>query len=98
MKHFALKVRDEAQVETEQIKAGYDDYSPGLGDRFVDALEAAYRHIQEFPIYQIRKGIYRHAQIEGFPRYRIVYVVDDETVIVYQVRHTSRKPSKKFGP
>ncbi len=98
MKHFALKVRDEAQEETERIIAWYEEHSPGMGDRFVDALETAYRHIQEYPIYQLRKGIYRHAQIEGFPLYRIVYVVDDETVFVYQVRHTSRKPSKKFGP
>ena len=98
MKHYALKVRDEAQEETEQIKAWYEKQSPGLGDRFVVALETAYRHIQEYPIYQLRKGIYRYAQIEGFPRYRIVYVVDDATVFVYQVCHTSRKPSKKFGP
>lgn len=31
-------------------------------------------------------------------KYRVVFDVEGDTVFVYQVRHTSRKPSKKFGP
>jgi len=94
----ALVVRDEAQDETEAIKAWYESKSPGLGDRFTDALEETYKHLRSTPYHQLRKGIYRHAQIEGFPYYRVVYVVDDDRITVYQVRHTSRRPSKKFGP
>jgi len=31
-------------------------------------------------------------------RYRLVYRVHGSVVYVVQVRHTSRKPSKRFGP
>ncbi len=40
---------------------------------------------------------YRHALVKGF-RYRVVYAIRGDLVVVYQVRHTGRKPSKKFGP
>jgi hypothetical protein len=30
--------------------------------------------------------------------YRVVFVIEDNTVFVYQIRHTSRRPSKRFGP
>jgi len=47
--------------------------------------------------YQLRKGAYRHAMLHRL-KYRVVFEVEGNTVFVYQVRHTSRKPSKKFGP
>jgi len=47
--------------------------------------------------YQLRKGAYRHAVLNRL-KYRVVFEVEGNTVFVYQVRHTSRKPSKKFGP
>ena len=31
-------------------------------------------------------------------KYRVVYRVDGSAIYVVQVRHTSRKPSKRFGP
>ncbi len=30
--------------------------------------------------------------------YRVVYGVEEDTIYVYQIRHTSRKPNKRFGP
>jgi plasmid stabilization system protein ParE len=98
MRSYTLTVRDEAQGETEEIRAWYESKSPGLGDRFVDALEEAYKHIRGNPFYQVRKSIYRYAQIDGFPFYRIVYTLDEEMITVYQVRHTSRRGHPKFGP
>ncbi|MCC6400225.1 MAG: type II toxin-antitoxin system RelE/ParE family toxin [Flavobacteriales bacterium] len=49
------------------------------------------------PSHAKRKGPYGHAMLPKLP-FRVVFEVQDEKVIVYQVRHTSRKPSKKFGP
>lgn len=46
---------------------------------------------------QVRKGSYRHALLHKL-KYRMVFEVEGNTVYIYQVRHTSRKPSKKFGP
>jgi len=47
--------------------------------------------------FQLRKGGYRHAMLHRL-KYRVVFEVEGNKVFVYQVRHTSRKPSKKFGP
>lgn len=98
MKRYVLVVRDEVQDETEAITAWYEDKRAGLGERFVNALESTYKQIRSNPFYQVRKSLYRYALIEGFPHYRIVYAVDQETITVYEVRHTSREPHPEFGP
>jgi plasmid stabilization system protein ParE len=91
-------VQPEAQAEIEQIYDHLEEAKPGLGDRFVDALEVCFNYIRRSPLgHQIRRKHYRHAMVEGFS-YRIVYTVDDDDIFVYQVRHTSRKPTGAFGP
>lgn len=35
--------------------------------------------------------------VEKFP-FRVVFVIEGSTVFVYQIRHTSRRPSQRFGP
>ncbi|MCC6576505.1 MAG: hypothetical protein IT228_04100 [Flavobacteriales bacterium] len=35
--------------------------------------------------------------VHKFP-YRVVYEVRGQLVLIYQVRHTSRKPHPRFGP
>ncbi len=37
-------------------------------------------------------------RVEGFSYFRVVYDVVGTNITVYQVRHTSRRPSKRFGP
>lgn len=67
-------------------------------DAFLADLEECYRSIARHPNgYQIRYGEYRHAMLKNFP-YRVVYRVGPEHIIVVQVRHASRRPSKRFGP
>lgn len=46
----------------------------------------------------MRKDDFRHAFVNGFPRYRVSYDVTGDAITVYQVRHTSRRPSKRYGP
>jgi len=61
-------------------------------------LSDFYKDILSNPCgYRIRKDPYRHAVLRRL-RYRVVFEVEGNTVYVYQVRHTSRKPSKNFGP
>jgi plasmid stabilization system protein ParE len=70
----------------------------GKGDRFLKALSACYKDILSNPYgYQDRKDPYRHAMLHRL-KYRVVFEVEANTVYVYQVCHTSRRPSKKFGP
>ncbi len=96
---YNLVVEDAAVEDAAEIHQWYEQQKPMLGMQFLIALDECYTFIRSNPRgRQIRKGIYRYAQVEGFPYYRVVYAVDEESVTVYQVRHTSRKPSKKFGP
>lgn len=98
MSRFDLAVRQQALDEAEAIRAWYEEQRPGLGERFVEALDACFDELIESPFLQVRKDPFRYASIKGFPHYRVVYAVDQATVTVYQVRHTSREPHPKYGP
>jgi len=98
-----MKYRLEASPKVHQEVARIYLYreknqSKGTGDRFLKALQSCYKDIITNPYgYQVRKDPYRHAMLHRL-KYRVVYEVDGQTVFVYQVRHTSRRPSRKFGP
>ena len=95
---YTLKIRLAAQVEATEIHKWYEARSNGLGSRFANALEECLLGIQRNPKgLQIKKGKFRHDLVPRFP-YRVVFTVDGDTVFVYQIRHTSRRPSKRFGP
>lgn len=46
---------------------------------------------------QVGKEPFRHVMLHRL-KYRLVYKVDGDLVSEVQVRHTSRRPSNKFGP
>lgn len=96
--NYKLVIRLAAQAEAAKTHHWYESRSKGLGNRFADALEECLLGIQRNPKgLQIRKGKFRHDQVARFP-YRVVFTVDGDTVFVYQIRHTSRRPSTHFGP
>lgn len=69
-----------------------------LGDRFLDDLEDCYSYLRLFPFgFQIRKGRYRHGYLKVFPM-RVIYEVEDGSIFIYRIRHTSRRESERFGP
>ncbi len=76
----------------------YDKRSKGLGHRFLDDLQRCFSSIRSDPRgFQLRKDEFRHAMLDDFP-YRVVFKLKGNDVYVYQIRHTSRKPSERFGP
>lgn len=95
---YALVLRDEAQAEIEAIQSWYEEQGPGLGERFATALGGALKDLLRSPKHQVRKHQFRYTSIVGFPSYRIVYLLEGNVVIVYQVRHTSRRADPAFGP
>ncbi|MBK7944535.1 MAG: type II toxin-antitoxin system RelE/ParE family toxin [Flavobacteriales bacterium] len=94
---YTVQVLPEATEEVTEIFAYYEGEQQGLGQRFQHALNECYRSLALNPSGQKRKGDFRHAMVHKFP-YRVVYEVRGELVLIYQVRHTSRRPSRKFGP
>jgi len=95
---FCLHVRVEAVREFSAAAIWYDQRSKGLGFRFLDDLQRCFTFIRDNPHgFQLRKEEFRHAMLDDFP-YRVVFKIKGNDVYVYQVRHASRRPSKRFGP
>lgn len=94
---FVLEVKAVAIAQAAEAYAYYEEKSPGLGERFLTDLEAGYATLRATPFFQVRKTPFRYLHLRIFP-YRIVYEVIADRVIIYQIRHTSRKPSERFGP
>ena len=97
MKPHKVIVQPEAQEEVDAIRIYQNGLDSKRGQRFIEAFEACLEQLRTNPSYQKRKGNYRHVMLRKLP-YRVVFEVEAGTVYVYQVRHTSRKPSKKLGP
>lgn len=94
----AFIVEPSAQEDAWAAAYYLEQRSPGLGVRFIDELERCYQYIRDFPHgFQERRGRFRHAMLAVFS-YRVVYEIDGDVIYVYQIRHTSRKPSGRFGP
>jgi plasmid stabilization system protein ParE len=97
MTHVLL-VKPEAIVEIAEIHAYHKQIGPSLADRFGKELDACFKKIMRNPeAYPVRKKNYRHILMRRF-RYRVVFALIGKEVVVFQVRHTSRKPSITFGP
>lgn len=95
---YVLIVTPEAIAETARIYAYHKRLDQTLADRFDKALDACYRAITKTPsAYHIRKKNYRQPTLKRF-RYREVFAIIGQEVVVFQVRHTSRKVSREFGP
>ncbi|MBP8823275.1 MAG: type II toxin-antitoxin system RelE/ParE family toxin [Flavobacteriales bacterium] len=97
MKRRSVVVQSEAQEEVEAIRSYQYELDPERALRFIEAFNDCLEDLGSYPAYQKRKGHYRHVMLRKLP-YRVVVEVEEDTVYIYQVRHTSRKPSRKFGP
>ena len=76
----------------EFIAAGryYNQQVPGLGDRFVDEIEAAIRKILAAPMtWRVVEDDVRRYLVHGFP-YGIYYAIEGDVVIIWAVKHLRR--------
>ena len=95
---YKLLVKPQAIAQTAVIHAYHQEIEQKLADRFSKALDECYAFIERNPTAcRIRKKNYRHMMMRKF-RYRVMFALIGQDVVVFQVRHTSRKPSKQFGP
>ena len=70
----------------------------GLGLALPDDLQRCFTLIRDNPRgFQVRKDDFSHAVLDDFP-YRVAFKIKGDDVLMYQVRHTNRPPSKHFGP
>ena len=91
---YKLVIKEEAADEISEAFTWYEDQKMGLGSALIDVLEDYLDLIQTNPqLYQIRSGTERAAVIRKFP-YKIIYRIEGNTVVVFSVFHTSRKPKE----
>jgi len=100
-------VRFEPEAQEEFLAAidWYEEREPGLGGRFLTAVEGALQKIQQAPeTYPVVPGTSRASstarrrRLEDFP-YAIVYLVRPDEVRVLAIAHGRRRPGywKKRG-
>ena len=94
-----IRLLDGAKEDLRNGLFFYERQSPGLGDRFLDAIEA---EVQTLALYA---GI--HLKVEGFYRmlirrfpFALYYLIDDDTIAIYAILDCRRDPNglrKRLG-
>lgn len=89
---YDLIIKEEADEDVVNAFLWYEEQKEGLGDKFLLCLDEYYSVIIENPyIYEAKYNKLRQAIIKRFP-YVIIYEVEENTVVIYAVFHTSRHP------
>ena len=89
-----LIILPEAELDIIEAYEWYEEQQPGLGDEFLQCVDACFKSIQRHPrAYQIVYKDYRRALVRRFP-YAAFYEYVDGIVTVYSVFHSSQNPKK----
>jgi toxin ParE1/3/4 len=89
-----VRLRSVAEAEVAEAIRWYDHQRPGLGSRFLEALNTTLAQIEENP--RLFPQLHREVRRALFPRpfpYLILYRIDRQTVSVFAVLHQARAPS-----
>ena len=87
-------VRPEAEAEMTDAFDWYEDRVPGLGFEFLLCVDAVFSAIQRTPQqYPLVLKTARRALSRRFPD-EIIFVEDDERVVVLSVFHAKRNPKR----
>jgi len=89
---------DRAAQEFQEAAQWYEERSPGLGSRFIEAVQYRLEVVRDYPEGNPkRKMNFREAVVKIFP-FTIVYVFykRKKLVTVISIFHTSRNPALKF--
>lgn len=88
---YPLEIKEEAELEILEAYLYYEEKQKGLGEKFLAQVEKYINRICENPLFFSTKYSYRTAFIKKFP-FLIIYEFYQNTVIVYSVFNTYRKP------
>jgi plasmid stabilization system protein ParE len=83
---------EEALVEFISAARYYSQQVPGLGDAFVDEVEARLGAILNGPeVWRVIEDDVRRYLIHRFP-YGIYYTIEAEVVVIWAIKHLHRDP------
>jgi plasmid stabilization system protein ParE len=95
---YQVQLHPLAVQEIEESYQWYEERSPGLGGRFIEAIQEKFESISSSPLSCARKkGNYRDAIISSFP-FIVIYEVIERRKIVFvsYVFHSKRNPKLKY--
>jgi plasmid stabilization system protein ParE len=82
-----------AELDAAEIADWHEQQQPGLGLRFLDALDAAMRYVglnPETPAIQFRNA--RRVRLHTFDAYAVYYIIRDKEIIVFAISDGRRNP------
>ncbi len=89
---YTLFFTDDAREDILEGYKWYEEQREGLGEEFLDNLDATTDNIKEYPLhYQVQHKEQRAALLRRFP-YKVIYFIDKEQVVVQAVIRMSRDP------
>lgn len=97
MKRLKLRITTEAYNDLKDARTWYRDKNPSLPKKFNTQVKITLENLRTLPAtHSIRYRSTQIANIAVFP-YAIHYLIEDETIIVLAVHHTSINPNKWEG-
>jgi len=95
---YDVIIKKEALTDTQEAYDYYEQIKEGLGDRFLDKLEASYQSLSSYPTnfgFIDNNQVLRDKLIAVFP-YTIIYKIEGENVIVVAVHNCHQHPDKRY--
>ena len=88
----SLRLHEDAELELNDATDYYDRESDGLGDAFIDEVEAGFDRIRAYPkaSAEVALGV-RKLVLARFP-YSLVYEVRDDDIRILAVAHQRKRP------
>jgi toxin ParE1/3/4 len=88
---------DEALAEYIEAGCYYNAQAEGLGDAFVDEIEAAISVVLKNPtVFRIVEGDVRRYLVKRFP-YGIYYTIEEDLVLIWAIRNLHREEDYWLG-
>jgi len=96
---YTYRIHPLVELDFEEGYIWYEERLKGLGERFINAVEAKIKKILQNPEAFSRKGIksFREAGVDRFP-YLIVYKISKRKKEIYitSIHHKKKHPRKKY--
>ncbi len=93
---YQLLLKPRAILMAKDAYSWYEIQLEGLGESFLDELDAGYKKIVTNPsYYSFLENGFRRILLNKFP-YIIIYEILGKTIVVYAIFHTSRNPDERL--
>jgi hypothetical protein len=96
MKRKLIEVKPSALNQLSEAYLWYEKQLLGLGEDFLDEWESVANHLEfNAETYQKKYKDFRQALLKRFP-FVVVYEIDKNKIIVYNIINTKRSVRKRF--